>query len=95
MKMTPNNVRGLILQALNADPHHMLSNMALISVLHGYGVHWSKSQVNGEIKYLEDKKYVRSTVLYRELWEVQLTAEGVDLLEGRVTDPGVILLKTE
>lgn len=55
----------------------------------------STGEMNKHLTYLEDKEYIRVKDGYikdaKEDDIVTLTAKGIDLVEGTINDPGVIL----
>lgn len=60
------------------------------------GMAASPTQLEGYIKYLEERGYVTMkeaglSLLGTTLLLVNLTAKGIDLLEGTLSDPGVCL----
>ena len=69
----------------------------LLKVLHGSGYpDVALAQFHGFLNYLKEKGYVETVVREDELsriatHEVKLAPLGVDLVEGSITDPGVVI----
>lgn len=85
-------VRGCIMRALALSQFNPISNHAL-----QMGLIEKSTDIMPQVLYLKDKGYIRVDDVSKEnlggiQFVVNLTAKGVDLIEGSITpDPGVSL----
>lgn len=90
-------LRGRILKILKFFYPEHVSDRDLVNTLHELRYEITYPVLHGHIAYLKEKGYVDYTKLEHELlsyprWDVRLTANGMDLLEGIIdSDPGVQL----
>ncbi len=104
MSATENRIiRGRILIMLyvgqGVEGRLTYTDETLLKVLHSSGYpDVTLAQFHGFLNYLKEKGYVETVVREDELslmytHEVKLAPLGVDLVEGSVTDPGVVISK--
>ncbi len=96
-------VRGAVLQVLYlhamgtesplnvADPYAMPRGV-LVRTLEYSHILPARAELNAAVRYLQEKGYVRAE------WDedgefrvIRLTEKGIDLVEGSIRDPGVLL----
>lgn len=92
--VTNKQARGYILKVCKISyPQPIGSNVIDVCLVDaGMGV--SGTQLDGYLKYLHDRGYVTLkaaglSVLGTSMTLVELTAKGIDLLEGTINDAGV------
>ncbi|WP_425058386.1 hypothetical protein SCACP_30360 [Sporomusa carbonis] len=88
--------RGYILKVCKISYPQPVGSNVLDVCLVDAGMAASPTQLEGYIKYLEERGYVTMkeaglSLLGTTLLLVNLTAKGIDLLEGTLSDPGVCL----
>lgn len=88
--------RGYILKVCKISYPQPVGSNVLDVCLVDAGMTTSPTQLEGYIKYLEERGYVTMkeaglSLLGTTLLLVNLTAKGIDLLEGTLDDPGVCL----
>ncbi|MBQ7232796.1 MAG: hypothetical protein IJX07_06225 [Bacillales bacterium] len=79
--------RGQIIRMLSGLYPSSITKSQLISGMQGYGVNVT-ADIDRYLAYLMDKEYIKGD-LHGEF--ITLTAKGVDLIEGRIEDQGLIL----
>ena len=81
--------RGLILKILEMLPFVEISLPVIRDALVGYHCPATETEIGAQLTYLEEKGYVKVS---EDRQAAEITAAGVDLLEGSVPpDPGVML----
>ena len=94
-KYTNRSLRRDILRCLNYVPLTPFRTVALLNALRPTGYDdLTTSFLEGQLNYLVDKGYVkkkmaRNEILGDEIELIQITAKGIDLLEGNCSDVGV------
>ena len=88
--------RGHILRTLRISNPKPLGTDILEACLADTGIFFSATQIEAEIKYLEEKGYVRSKkaelpIMGTTIRLVNLSPKGIDLLEKTIRDPGVAI----
>ncbi len=89
------NLRRDILRCLNYVPLTPFRTVAVLNALRPTGYDdLTVSALEGQVNYLQEKGYVKKTVakneiLAEEIELIQITAKGIDLLEGNCSDVGV------
>ncbi len=92
--MNEKELRGYILDFLKRIYPRKVEELNIIATFYQY---WTDSQIKRTLAYLTEKGYVEieekpHPVLKRKhLKFYKLTARGIDLLEGTITDSGIIL----
>lgn len=94
-------LRGAILTICKVSYPGGVSHQVITMTLRGAQFNTSPTVIDGHIKYLEEKGYVRQkeikcddTGLARQL--VYITPEGLDLVDGNIpSDPGIMIPETE
>lgn len=87
-------IRGYILKVCKIDyPRPVGSNIIDVCLLDA-GMHTSPSQLEGHLKYLQERGYVTLnrvgiSGMGAPIILVTLTAQGIDLLEETISDQGV------
>jgi hypothetical protein len=88
-------IRGRILKLLRAVNLNHIAADVLVATLGGCGHRLTIESLLAILQYLVDKGYVEVRELSVEgvgpVTTARITAEGIDLLEGSVEDPGVAL----
>ena len=94
-KYTNRNLRRDILRTLNYVPLTPFRAVAVLNALRPTGYDdLTMPSLDGQINYLEEKGYIkkktaRNEILGEEIELIQITAKGIDLLEGNCSDVGV------
>jgi DNA-binding PadR family transcriptional regulator len=92
--MNEKELRGYILDFLKRVYPRKVEELNIIATFYQY---WTDSQIKRTLAYLTEKGYVEieekpHPVLKRKrLKFYKLTARGIDLLEGTISDDGIIL----
>ena len=92
--MNEKELRGYILDFLKRIYPRKVEELNIIATFYQY---WTDSQIKRTLAYLTEKGYVEieekpHPVLKRKrLKFYKLTARGIDLLEGTISDDGIIL----
>ena len=88
-------IRGRILKLLRAVNLNHIAADVLVATLTGCGHRLTIESLLAILQYLVDKSYVEVREATVEgvgsVTTARITAEGIDLLEGSVEDPGVAL----
>lgn len=88
-------LRGRILRILRTEHPRTVNEAVLHNVLDDLGFWASMEQVRSALVYLKDRSYVHLEVLrdapggHLKVRRAQITAKGIDLLEGTSSDEGV------
>ena len=96
--MNEKELRGYILDFLKRIYPRKVEELNIIATFYQY---WTDSQIKRTLAYLIEKGYVEveekpHPVLKRKrLRFYKLTAKGIDLAEGTITDSGIILPEEE
>lgn len=77
-----------ILLALEACPSYRAGHFLLRSVLDGYGHESSMDVLKGELAWLEEQGLIETRVLGDSI-VADLKIRGLDVVQGRVTHPGI------
>lgn len=88
--MKHNRVRKLILEALSPDYPNPLDTLILRQTMSNMGYPMTEADMTGYLAYLKERGYV--TVETRKGFDIVLaaiTANGLDVLDGRIDDRGV------
>jgi len=94
-KYSNRNLRRDILRTLNYIPLTPFRAVAILNALRPTGYDdLTISSLEGQINYLEEKGYIkksmaRNEILGEEIDLIQITAKGIDILEGSSSDVGV------
>jgi hypothetical protein len=94
-KYTNRNLRRDILRCLNYVPLTPFRAIAVLNALRPTGYDdLTLSFLEGQINYLQEKGYIKKSkakneILDEEIELIQITAKGIDLLEGNCMDVGV------
>jgi len=96
--MTEKELRGYILDFLKRVYPAKVEELNVIATFYQY---WTDTQIRRTLAYLADKGYVdieekpHPVLKRKKLKFYRLTARGIDLLEGTISDDGIILPEEE
>jgi hypothetical protein len=94
-KYTNRSLRRDILRTLNYVPLTPFRAIAVLNALRPTGYDdLTTATLEGQINYLVEKGYIKkktakNEILGEEIELIQITAKGIDLLEGNCSDVGV------
>ena len=94
MVSSKQSLRGIILKFLGEVYPHMALEIDLLDMFHE---DWTVKTIQQALQYLVDKGYVERIdkplrfLQFEKKIFYKLTPKGVDLLEGVVEDPGVLV----
>ncbi|WP_304635526.1 VpaChn25_0724 family phage protein [Pseudoalteromonas sp.] len=78
-----------ILIALNESADYGANTSMLADVLARFALGCSRDQLKTLLNWLEQNGYVKVERLTDNTWIARITAEGIDVAEGRSTVPGI------
>lgn len=87
-------IRGWILRALHIQHPESLSERNIYLTIRGFILEVTEKAISSEMRYLRDRGYVKSELkkvqsLQVEMWLHVITSDGIDIMEGTKTDPGI------
>lgn len=90
------DLRGRVMQALHGQYPSWVSFRLLHVGLTGAGVFMQMADLRKALQYLAEKGFVELREIDSEkisirVQDARCTAHGVNLIEGDVTDPGIVL----